>query len=55
MFSMWTYLTVAALIAAIAFGIGQFVSGLGVAFVVLASTIWTGYSVKRQKNSGPGC
>ncbi len=55
MFSMWTYSAVAAVIAVIAFGIGQVASGLCVAFVVVASTIWTGYSVKRQKNSKPGC
>lgn len=54
MFSMWAYLAVAAVIAATAFGIGYF-SGLGVAFVVLASTLWTGYSVKRQTSSKPSC
>jgi hypothetical protein len=54
MFSTWIYLAVAAVIAAVAFGIGQFVPGLGVAFVVLASAIWNGYSVNRQKNSKAG-
>lgn len=51
MFSMWTYICVAAAIAAIGFVLGQFASGLGVAFVVASSSIWAAYSVKRQNAS----
>ena len=49
MFPMWVYAAVAALIAAIAFVIGQAVPGLGVAFVALASTLWTAYAVRRHQ------
>ncbi len=48
MFSIWTYLAVAAAIAVIAFVIGQFASGLGVACVFVTSTIWAAYSEKRR-------
>ena len=51
MFPMWVYLTVAASIAAIAFGIGHFIPGFGVAFVAVATTMWTAYLRKRQTNS----
>lgn len=52
MFPIWVYLLVAAAIALVAFGVGQIVPGLGVAFVVLASTMWTAYSVSRQRRFG---
>ena len=52
MFPMWVYIAVAALIAAVAFVIGQFVPGLGVAFVALASTLWTAWSVRRHQRLG---
>ena len=55
MFPIWVYLIVAASIAAIAFGIGQFIPGLGVAFVAVASTVWAAYLTKRQKNSNRAC
>ena len=40
MYPIWFYFVVAAVIALIAFAIGQIVPGLGVAFVALASTMW---------------
>lgn len=46
---IWFYVAVAAAIALIAFGIGQLFPGLGVPFVVLASTFWTAYVVRRQQ------
>ena len=49
MFSMWTYVTVAALIAGIAFAIGQFTDGHGTAFVVCASAAWAAYSENRRR------
>jgi hypothetical protein len=49
MFSMWTYVAMAALIAIAGFGAGQAFPGLGVPFVILASTIWTAYSVNAQR------
>lgn len=51
MFSMWTYVSVAAVIALIAFAIGQFASGFGAAFALASSSIWLAYSVKRQNDS----
>jgi hypothetical protein len=53
MFPMWIYLAMAAAIATGAFLIGQAFPGLGVPFVVAASTLWTGYAVYRQRRSGP--
>lgn len=47
MFPIWVYFAVALVIALIAFGIGQLVPGLGVAFVALSSTMWTAYAVHR--------
>ncbi len=44
MFPIWVYFVVALAIALIAFGIGQLVPGLVVAFVALASTMWAAYS-----------
>ncbi|MGF7148676.1 hypothetical protein FHS96_002304 [Sphingomonas zeicaulis] len=56
MLPMWVYIAVAALIAAVSFVIGQFVPGFGVSFVVLASTLWTVWSVRRhQRLSHPRC
>lgn len=52
MLPMWVYIAVAALIAAMAFVIGQLVPGLGVAFVALASTLWTVWAVRRHQRLG---
>ncbi|WP_242138659.1 hypothetical protein [Sphingomonas sp. TREG-RG-20F-R18-01] len=49
MFPTWMYVAVAFSIALVAFGIGQIVPGLGVAFVALASTLWTAYAVSRRQ------
>lgn len=49
MLPVWVYGAVALAIAAIAFGIGQVFPGMGVAFVALATTMWTAYSVSRQR------
>jgi hypothetical protein len=46
---IWVYLVVAIAIAFVAFGIGQVVPGLGVPFVILASTLWAAYSVSRAR------
>ena len=46
MFPMWVYFIVAASIGVIAFGIGHFIPGLGVAFVAVASTVWVAYSMR---------
>lgn len=51
MFPMWTYLAVAAVIAVLAFAIGQIGPGLGVTFVALASTMWTAHAVHRGRMS----
>jgi uncharacterized membrane protein len=51
MFPMWLYFAVAAAIAAIAFAIGQLFPGLGVMFVVLATTMWTAWSAYRQRKA----
>ncbi len=51
MFPMWIYIAMAAAIAAVAFLIGQVFPGLGVPFVVAASTAWTGYAVYRQRRN----
>jgi hypothetical protein len=42
---IWVYLVVAIAIALIVFGISQVLPGLGVPFVVMASTLWAAYSV----------
>ena len=55
MFSVWLYLVVAAAIAVLAFAIGQILPGAGVPFAAFASTLWTAYSVSRQRGSKPGC
>lgn len=49
MLPMWVYVAVAALIAALAFVVGQLVPGLGVPAVALGSTLWTAYAVRRQQ------
>ena len=49
MLPIWVYFVVALAIASVAFGIGQFVPGLGVPFVILASTLWVAYSVSRAR------
>jgi len=48
MLPTWIYGAVALSIALVAFGIGQFIPGMGIVFVALASTIWTAYSVSRR-------
>lgn len=49
MFPMWVYFGMAALIAATAFAIGQLAPGMGVPFVVLATTLWAAFAVSRQR------
>ena len=49
MLPTWAYLVCAFGIAALAFAIGQFVPGLGMAFVVAASTLWTAYSLSHAR------
>ena len=49
MFPIWIYFSIAFAIALVAFGIGQIMPGPGMPFVALASTMWTAYSVSRQK------
>jgi hypothetical protein len=55
MFPIWVYFAVAIAIAIIAFGVGQLVPGFGVAFVALASTMWTAYAVFRGRKSSGNC
>ena len=56
MFPMWLYFVAAAAIAAAAFAIGQLFPGLGVPFAALATTMWTAWSVYRQrKAAGRNC
>ena len=55
MFPIWIYLTVAVLIAATAFGIGQLAPGFGVGFMAAASGLWIGYSVHRAKRHRGRC
>lgn len=49
MFPVWIYAVAALAIAVIAFALGQVVPGLGVPFVILASTLWTAWSFNRQR------
>jgi len=49
MFPVWVYIVIALVIALLAFGIGQLVPGLGVAFVALATTLWTAFAVNRGR------
>lgn len=55
LFAISTYVIVAFAIALIAFGLAQVVPGSGVVFVALASTLWTAYSVRRQRRLDPRC
>lgn len=47
MFSKRTYLAAAALIALAAFALGQAFPGTGAPFVILATTLWTAWCVRR--------
>ena len=49
MVSTWVYFAAAAVIAIVAFLLGQLVPGLGVVFVGLATTLWVAFSVSRQR------
>ena len=49
MFPKWIYFVVAALIACVAFVVGQLFPGMGVPFVALISTTWVAYSVFLQR------
>lgn len=53
MLPMWVHVIVALAIAAMVFGIGQLVPGLGMVFTALASTLWVAYSDARQRR--PNC
>jgi len=44
MFPMWVYLAIAFVIAGIAFALAQFAEGLGVMFVIGATTMWAAFS-----------
>ena len=55
MFPVRVYLAVAFVIAFAAFGIGQIVPGLGVAFVALASTAWAAFSASRYRKHNREC
>jgi hypothetical protein len=48
-FPIWVYLVVALAIVGIAFALAQVKEGLGVPFVILATTLWTAWSVNRQR------
>ncbi len=48
-FPIWVYLAVALAIACVAFALGQVKQGLGVPFVILATTLWAAFSVNRQR------
>ncbi|WP_375427580.1 hypothetical protein [uncultured Sphingomonas sp.] len=54
MFPIWAYLLVAAAIALVAFGTGQIAPGAGMIFVMVVSTNWAAYSVRRGKRLGGG-
>lgn len=43
MIPIWLYAGATLTIVAIAFGIGRIYPGMGVAFVALASTLWSAY------------
>ena len=55
MLPIWVYFVVAVAIALTAFAIAQLVPGLGVAFVALASTLWTAYAASRYRTRHQGC
>ncbi|HEX8468832.1 MAG TPA: hypothetical protein VF620_13610 [Allosphingosinicella sp.] len=46
------YLAVAALIALAAFAIGQAFPGMGVLFLIPASSLWVAWSVRRSRLAG---
>ena len=48
-FPLWAYFAVAFAIAGTGFVIGQFVPGAGVPFVLVTTTIWTAFSVSKQR------
>ena len=48
---IWTYLAVAAAVAAIAFVMGQFAPGMGGPFVALATSLWVAFSVARERQA----
>lgn len=52
MLSKKAYLAVAALMALTAFGIGQASPGMGVLFLIPASTLWVAWSVRRARLAG---
>ncbi|HEY0131115.1 MAG TPA: hypothetical protein VGB57_06900 [Allosphingosinicella sp.] len=52
MISKRTYLAAAALIALAAFATGQAFPGMGVPFLVLASTLWVAWTVRRGGRRG---
>lgn len=47
MLPMWVYVAVAALIAAVAFGVGQVAPGMGVVVVAGATGLWTAWNAQR--------
>jgi len=47
MFPIWIYAAMAVLIASVAFLVGQWQPGLGVAVAAGGSTLWTAYAVYR--------
>ncbi len=49
MFPNWVYFAVAAAIALLAFALAQFKQGLGMPFVILASTFWAAYVRSRTQ------
>jgi hypothetical protein len=48
-FPLWVYGIAALLIALTAFALGQVRPGLGMGVVILATTLWTAWSVNRQR------
>ena len=48
---IWVYFAVAALIAGLAFTIGQFARGMGVPFVAITSTMWVALSFSYQRKA----
>ena len=51
MFPMWVDVAVALAIAGIAFALAQLVAGIGVMFVIGATTMWIAYSAHRAARS----
>jgi hypothetical protein len=52
MLSKKAHLTVAAAMALTAFAIGQAVPGMGVLFLIPASTLWVAWSLRRSRLAG---